>query len=440
MKARLAFNFLHSLLIAMGETAFFLASARTAAETGGGVFSAGVTGLAFGITNLVCPTVAGLIGDRIGRRSTMILCYLLWIIGCVLVTFRSVATPWIQQLVPSATEMLPFILMTVVIAAGMQSIWPLFEAWIADRARGQLAHEMHAYNLGWATGGAIGFLYAGFQDSHTNYVTIAGVGAVCLVVRLVLPDRARISPARADPGLTDGIAGGLSQNDSEASAVPRDSRQEGDFRIGSKPLPDEAERMQARGQLAVVWLANAAMWFTYSVLYWIFPTQAEAIGMSKETVGMLLSLVAWSQLLTFLGLTAFPHWYLSQRWRLAFQWMAVAGFGLISLGFAVGSGSWGAVPLGWVIGMFSIALLAFGAGLATTYAASLVVSVSDAQNRGTKSGIHHSLIGLGSVFAPFIAGWIAAEVADWAAYLVSIAALTTALVVQLVISHRLRPR
>ena len=399
MKSRPLFNFTHSFMLCMGETMFWLASALKVRDLGGDAFSAGQTGLAYGLANFLTPPVAGALADRFGRKPTMVLFYLLLIGSC-----------WYM---PSVTEFSLFVGTVFVITMGVNGVWPVFEAWLADRARGNLAREMHFYNLGWAGGGAAGFLYAGLTEQFgtgVSYQTVAAIAAGGLIVRLFMSDP---TPRSDSP-----------------ETLPVDH---------AGPAPP-APKGEAWDQLASVWLAQLSVGFCYSLIGWVFPNQAEGIGLSAKTIGALVSIVAWAQLATFLSLSGFIDWYRFVKWRVAFQLVAVAGFSLVALGFYLAPQGADAGPRGLTVpsALFAAAFVGLGIALATVYSASLVVSVTRAEHRGKKTGVHHSLVGIGSVCAPFLAGYLSVEVSTAAAYLACIGLIGVALAGQWMLARRPR--
>ena len=88
--------------------------------------------------------------------------------------------------------------------------------------------------------------------------------------------------------------------------------------------------------------------------------------------------------------------------------------------------------------LFAVAFVGLGIAVATAYAASLVVSLTKAAHRGAKTGIHHSLVGIGSVFAPFLAGYISVEISTSAAYLACIGLIGLALAGQWLLARAAR--
>jgi MFS family permease len=406
MKSRLIFNFTHSFVFCMAETMFWLTSALKVRDLGGDTFSAGQTGLAYGLANFLTPPLAGVLADRFGRKPTMVLFYLVLIGSC-----------WYM---PSVTEFPLFVGTVFLITMGVNGVWPVFEAWLADRARGSLAREMHFYNLGWAAGGATGFLYAGITEQFgtgVSYRTIAIIAAGCLMVRLFMSD----PPPHPDGPET-------------APQEPEEPEEK------AQPVATLAAQGEDWEQLGSVWLAQLSVGFCYSLIGWVFPAQAENIGFSAVSVGGLVSIVAWAQLVTFLALSGFIDWYRFVRWRVAFQLVAVGGFALVALGFYLVPGGTSPDPEGLTIpsALFAVAFVGLGIAVATAYAASLVVSLTKAAHRGAKTGIHHSLVGIGSIFAPFLAGYISVEISTSAAYLACIGLIGLALAGQWLLARAAR--
>ena len=384
----------------MAETMFWLSSALKVRDLGGDAFSAGQTGLAYGLANFLTPPLAGALADRFGRKPTMVLFYLLLIGSC-----------WYM---PSVTDFPSFVGMVALITMGVNGVWPVFEAWLADRARGPLAKEMHFYNLGWAAGGATGFLYAGITERFGTgvcYRTIAAIAVGCLIVRLFMSDPLPWS------------------KDSEP--VPQK-------KVGSVAVA--ASKGEAWEQLGSVWLAQLAVGFSYSLIGWVFPTQAENVGLSAGSVGGLVSIVAWSQLVTFLSLSGFTDWYRFVRWRVAFQFVAVAGFALVALGFYLVPQGARSESHGLTVpaALFAVGFVGIGIAVATAYAASLVVSLTKEEHRGKKTGVHHALVGIGSVFAPFLAGYVSVKISTSAAYVACIGLIGLALAGQRILARSAR--
>jgi len=392
------FNLIFSLVLSMTQMAFILATTLKTTALGGDEAVSGQIGTVFGLTFTGLTLAGGALSDRVGRRGIIFGSLLLAAVACFL-------------MVP-AGRISMVILLVGVFAASNAGVWPAFEAWLADRARGPLSREMAAFNLGWAAGAGLGFLVTGLLNRLDAAITYLGAGAVSLLLAacsLAMRDR---KPAADE---VDRPAEAIDAPPSATVHPPPVTRH---------PSPNTHEAIRSRARLLSVWLANLAMWFSWGIVLWVFPVQAKSLGFGDATVGVLMAVLSWAEVATFLVLLLRADWHLSARLRVGLQLVAMVGFVLFAIG-----------KTALVLGM---ALAAFGVGLASTYAASLIVSATDAHARGARTGMHETLGGIGTIFGPLAGGYLAVQLGHWATYSLSILVLAAALVGQAAIAAAAR--
>jgi len=343
----------------MTNSIVMLATPMKVATLGGTPLDIGAAGLAFGVTNTFTPLLAGWVSDRIGRRPTMLIGYSMSASACLLL------------MTTDRLSMIP--LFVILHTAGSQGIWPVVEAWLADRSTDSISRQMTIYNLGWSSGGGIGSMYAGFfvalgAGFQTVYLTAAGIIGFLALVRIAIPDRAA------------------------AAAVMELHEEE-----HARGELTAAEKIQARGRLYCVWLAGFGAWYFHSVISWIFTYDAQRKGIGPQLVGNLHATMTWMEFATFIAIIFYSRWYLSTNLRIQSQLVAIGGAIVFGTGMFF-HGQFNTLPL------LALGLAAYGVGLAAIYSASLIVSVTSLHDRGARAGIHEMLVGLGSVSAPWISG------------------------------------
>ena len=398
-------TFGQSHLFTMTNAIVGLATPMKIAALGGEPTDIGIAGLAFGVTNTITPLLSGWLSDRFGRQVTMLVGYAMSATACILL------------LMADSLSVIPYLVMLH--TAGSQGIWSVIEAWLADRSTDSVSRQMMIYNLGWSSGAAIGFMYTGFFQEYdagfgTVYVTAAGIIIFLALVRLLVADG---EPATAALELH-------APTESQAPLTP-------------------AEQVAARGRLYCVWIASFGAWYFHSVIMWIFTYDAQEIGISSATIGNLQATVTWAEFLTFIAIMFYARWYLSARLRFTSQAVAIGGMILFAAGMMT-HGQGNAAPV-VTLGMIGAGLAAFGVGLAAVYSASLIASVTDAHARGTRAGIHETLVGLGSIFAPWVSGNLMESGRSWglqygqlAAYGCGVGVMLVAVVAQVIVLSRLR--
>ena len=352
-------TFGQSYLFTMTNSIVTLATPMKVATLGGTPVDIGTAGLAFGVTNTFTPLLSGWVSDRIGRRPTMLIGYAMSASACLLLM---------------TTDRLWTIPLFVILhTAGSQGIWPVIEAWLADRSTSSISHQMTIYNLGWSSGGGIGSMYVGFfialgAGFQTVYLTAAGIIGFLTLVRIAIPDRGA------------------------ATAILELHEEE-----GAREELTAAEKLQARGRLHCVWLASFGAWYFHSVINWIFTYDALIKGISPQLIGNLHATMTWMEFATFIAIIFYRRWYLSTNLRTLSQLVGIGGAILFGTGM-VFYGQFNTLPL------LALGLATYGVGLAAIYSASLVVSVTSLHDRGARAGIHEMLVGLGSVSAPWVSG------------------------------------
>ncbi|MFH1738140.1 MAG: MFS transporter [bacterium] len=394
-RTRWVFHYLFTLFLTIPPAIFMLATPLKIKSLGGTEMQAGQTGTAFSITFAIVAIFAGILSDKLGRKTTMAAGILITVVPCLFML--------------STTSIGMMILGVVLFGIGNATVIPTTEAWVADRASGPISREMMAFNLGWSSGWAIGYAITGFMTEHgyvTSYLTAAGISFALAMV--VLGTKSHIDTK-------------------EIPVMPNaDALNE---------LIDQASIIEAKGRLYSVWIANMALFFSWAIVVWLFPGQAEDLGLPHKTIGLLMSLVLWIQMVLFFVLSFFSEWHLSLAVRAGFQIAAILGFLMLAVPLAFTS-----LSTTLVTSLFAAGLLFFGLGKGGVYSASLIVSVEDEKSRGSKAGTNETLLGAGTVFGPIVAGYTAIQVGQWSIYFLSILVVLISMAIQLKIRHSVRKK
>jgi MFS family permease len=239
--------------------------------------------------------------------------------------------------------------------------WPAIQAALADLGAQGITRSIGWFNMSWSAGKATGFALGGALLAGFGFPVLFLVAAIAILGVLVLIAFPLPKPAdQADAVLLSGL-----------QRAPREVRA---FRHAS-------------------WVANAIAYGIASVLNLHYPHWLRQIGHGEVLLGTYLGLVFGSQTLSFFLLTRFPGWRHRVAPLLLLQAPMVLALAVLPF-----------LRVPWAI-LATAPLVGLGLGIA--YFASLFYSVEAPRDRGRNAGAHESVLTIGSVIVPVLAGLLA---------------------------------
>jgi MFS family permease len=371
LKALYISSFLFNLAVAMAVLTVTLNAIRLGASP----LQLGIIGMVWPAIFSVSALIAGPFSDRIPR----------WILPVAGSAIASIA----YIMVYFANSPLHLMLIGLPAGIGLSCVWPPIEAWIADLSSPQnIRRNVGYFNLSWSIGAAPGPLIAGMAFR-------AGVGLPLTIVIGLIVVSALIVVIWA-----------------------------------RKAVPDHYEEVVAedgelsRGFLYLAWIANVATYFTIGVMRSLFPKLGEQIGMGTPSIGGLLSLITFSQVVTFAILAKTSRWH----YRLVpiFTSQAILLFSSLMVYSLSG------------VGELAPIMVLIGGCTGITYYSSIYYSLNTSGSRGARSGIHEALIGVGIVLGPLTGGIVAQYWGLRAPYLLAAGAIVVGMAATAIFGLKLR--
>ena len=330
---------------------FLLVAALLAVKATESPFVLGLTGTLHVATRILGNVGFGRLSDRIGRKRLLLFACALFMATFITLSLRSL--------------LLVGIFVAYFLAGVANSIfWPVMEAWIGHGEHNEgLMRFLGAFGIVFTVGIASGSLLGGFFMRIAPPASIV-IGLFLLMVVAVLIAR---TADQAIDGATDEIA-----------------RESG--------VTDEHEAKRRRF-LWIGWVANFATWITIGIIRFLFPKLCVGLGISTVSIGTINAVLYAMWAVTFLLLIRFRSWTYHLGPLVLFQLVGVA-----------------AVFMAWLhptTGMFFAAFGLFGVSAGMTYLSSMFYGQNDALDKGTKSGLHEMILGLGMLVGPFVGGILA---------------------------------
>ena len=359
----------------LSSSIFYLAAPLMVIELGGNPIEIGLIGTITASVHMVLANLGGRLSDRVGRRILVVTGPLIFSISSFLAT--------------QATEVGHILVLAGFNGLGMAIFWPSFQAWVADHQTGSnLARNIGSFNMSWTAANFLGPTLSGILFSLYPRVPFLVAGVLSFMLFFLL----RASVGERVP-----------QAVTERSAVPQEA--EG---------PD-----WGRTFLYAIWIANFTSWFILGNLRYQFPKLARDMAMSPSTIGLLLSCVGFSQFLGFFLLRGSDRWHFKKSFLLGAQLLGAAGLLLISF-FSR--------PL-----VFASSFILIGLCASLTYYSSLYYSVRLLKRKGKGTGLHESILGSGVVLGPLLGGIVAYSGGLRAPYVLCLAVLAGATLVELIL-------
>ena len=350
------------LAIRFGASAWFLGMLWWTAQT----------------VRLPCTIGSGILSDRIGRTRVILPAAAVALLACV--GFA---------LAENKAQILVFYILFM---AAIGAFYPSLQAFIGDHSpKGELRKNLSWFNVGWAVGGSVCTLAAGYLLAARKPLPfVLGAVLVFVAIQLVfLWSRAPVARA--------------------ADAVPNSIPQADD---GPGPL------------LFIARVGHFLGFFGYAIVRSLFPKLGVGLGMTEGTIGLVVGMMLVGHAAGIFVASAGPWW----RGKLWPQILAQAmSLGSALMAFLVES------PV-----LFAVAFLVQGSALGIAYAGALYYGLQARTNMGRSTGIHESLVAAGLILGAFAGGSAAQFVNLRAPYLVFAAASFLAIVTSLIYWRRTR--
>lgn len=311
------------------------------------VLTLGFLGTAGAATYSLSCACGGFWAERHGRTRIMPL-------GCAFIIMADCSILWVDR-----TWHLFFIVVLASFGAGL--FWPSLMKWMGEKGEHEgLGKRVGAFNIAWSAGIMLGPLVGGrLYTIDYRWPYLLGAVTVSCVLLVLLRLHHTLTMERTTP-------------ETPAAAKP-----EGDI----------------RSFIYIAWAANFAIWFTIGATENLFPKLAVSLGISAGSLGNMMGLVGFGQMLMFLLLRHIKGWH--------FKFWPIL---LVQIGCAAGA----AVFLTSTSQLlFGIGFLIIGLAGGVTYFSSLFYSLYHHERRGVKSGLHESILAAGIGLGP-IAGGVAA--------------------------------
>ena len=345
------FFFLLPFLMEVGLILALFATPLLAIRLGASVLQLGVMGSLVALCYTVGTVFLGHLADKVAKRK------MLWF-ACGSFVLVVAITPHIGS-VWAVTVLYAF-------SGGisMAFFWPCLEVWIAEGKSGSvLLKAVGSFNVAWGLGSLVAPFIAGFLYQIHYRIPFYLAALIALVIPVGL--LRGITPSQGY--LAD--AGNSSQNNKQADLYELNN--------------DEVF-------LRIAWVANFVSWFILANIRNLFPKLAFAIGFSTQTLGILITLMALSQVVAFFILPKINNWHYRLSPLLWSQGMGIAGMTVLFFcsKFEV----------------LALAMLAVGGLGGITYTSSIFYSLHRERNRGTMSGFHEAVLGGGALVGPLLGG------------------------------------
>jgi MFS family permease len=335
----------------------------------------GIIGMAWPAIFSVSALVAGPLSDRMSR-------WILPVTGSGMACLSYLAVYFAET---------PLHLMLIGLPAGvaLSLVWPPIEAWIADLSSAQdMRRNVGYFNLSWSLGAAPGALIAGMTfrvGLELSLSIIIGLIAISALIVLIWARK----------------------------AVP-----------GEHVEVDVGDGELARGFLYLAWIANVATYFTIGCLKSLFPKLGEQLGMGTPSIGALISLITFSQVVTFAILSRTSSWH--------YRLVPILTSQVVLLFSCLMVYTLSGVP------ELSPVMVVIGGCTGLTYYSSIYYSLNTSGARGARSGIHEALIGVGIVLGPLFGGIVAQIWGLRAPYLLSAGVILVGMASTVIFGFKLR--
>lgn len=311
----------------------------------------------FGSAVLSLPM--GHFSDKIGRRP-------LRLIGCLLFAFVSLLTS-------QAYEVWHLYVLMIFASAGMSMFWPATQADLYDSLSvSERRQTLSRYNCVWSAAVTIMPFMGGIMYGAWPFSVFAASGALA-VITLVIVSVIRL-PRHAEHSEPE---------------VPE----------------NRAKEHRTLYFLRIAYIANCVVWGGRAALGFMLPALNEKLGRTSFDNGLA------SAILNILLIGGFFIFVFTSRWQYKLR-VIFGGQALVIAGIIASSAFKENFPV------FLVCIAITGLGAAVTYASAQFYSLDTRRNAGRRIGLHETLLNVGSITIPGIAGMAAGyfKIDDWAFY------------------------
>lgn len=317
-----------------------------AANMGASPLLVGVIGAMGGLTYSFMPLAAGLLSDKIRRKSLLLTALLIY--GFASAIYLTVQAP--AMLVP----------VKVVEWIAVATFWPSAEALLAELSPDKIEHNLRRFNLSWGSATIIGPVIGGAIISLLGVKTPFAFSSVAtFALALAAAAKIREPPKSAKP--------------KHESSQPAQGGESGEQSIAA----------------AVVSIILFS--FIGGVIYNLFPAQATGLGIPAYEIGLVMFANGLFRLMAF-----------TEAYKIEAKIGRTRVFLAGALTLAVGSALTAAST---TTPMFALAFAVFGFGMGILYASSIAhVLKSRSHARGYAAGIFESLLGVGTLLGSSTGG------------------------------------
>lgn len=300
-------------------------------------------GATMGSTCAVAAIVGGRLADRIDGERLLTVCFFGMLLFSGILGFAT--SPW-----------LPFVLMALYnVFVGLS--WPVMEsALVHARSRLSMPDRLGVYNVVWATI-AVASLFVGGWVFAWSASAILWIPAAVHGLQLVW---LKIAVRRQE---TSGLT---------AMEIPH----------SGQAVPATVKQRFLR----TAWLANALAYFMITAFLALAPYVGERLGLTPGRTIWMAAILFMSRALAFLLFWKWKGWHYNMRWSLLAMWMAPVAMAAIFV-----------VP---TLSVTIVVLILMGTAMGLTYSTSLYYSLDFGDNKGTQSGLHESILGIGIFCGP----------------------------------------
>jgi len=269
---------------------------------------------------------------------------------------------------------------TGIYGVGSAFLWPVLGAYIADiSGQREFSDNLLAYNISWSSGIFAGVLIAGRLRDFSEY--IAGAGTLKYAASYLIkgiPFFVAVLPA------VIAVVTGYTF-----------------VHLKKKKREPAARKVEPMTKLQRVFLligffVTAGTIFNSSIIWWLFPKFATDITISSTRAGLFLSMVAVAEIITFAVIRITRPNFNSPFYLIPFILMNIGCFAILS------------IPSNEMLlahqFLFGTAALMMGTAVAGCFSYSQYHTLLHPHARGTKSGIHQSILVTGALGGSFFGG------------------------------------
>ncbi len=331
----------------------------------------GLVGTITSSVHMAMANFMGSLSDRLGRRRLIIIAPVFFATSCLAMII--------------AKEVNVILALSALNGLCLSLYWPSLQAWIADLQTGTgLAHDLGSFNMSWTAAHLVGPIFSGFLYSlHPRlpfFIAAAIASTLFFLTRAFVQDK----------------------------------------KLPSTEIPEiaDAEPSSCRMKfLYAVWVANFISFFIIGNARYQFPKLARGMDIAPHVIGLLMACIGFSQFIGFFILRGSDHWHFRRFPLLGAQLLAGTGLLLVAISSEQT--------------LFALALILIGISSSVTYYSSIYYVVQLIKKKGRGTGIHESIVGSGALLGPILGG-IAAQYAGLRTpYLLCLAVLSLAVIVEL---------